>query len=147
MVLTPETVQGGQDAVPGYGCNMPPTRLVLPPWFPNWPLTNRASWSGAARSTGYELAGHGRPEQRGTALDRYQNATTFAPTSIKSSSQAPRSRYARVSEIAFGARAGGTELAALPPRDPSRSVALDSPRAFEGESPFTPTVLQGSRWR
>jgi len=39
-MLTPETIQGGQDAVPDYGCKMPPTRLVLPPWFPNWPLTN-----------------------------------------------------------------------------------------------------------
>src|SRR5216684_2959156 len=89
MMLTPETVQGGQDAVPGYGCNRPPTRLVLPPWFPNWPLTNRASWSGAARSTGYELAGHGRPEQRGTALDWTRNAKTVVPTSIKSFSRAP----------------------------------------------------------
>ncbi len=67
-MLTPETIQGGQDAVPDYGCKMPPTRLVLPPWFPNWPLTNRASWNGATRSTGYEFAGHDRPEQRGTAL-------------------------------------------------------------------------------
>jgi len=67
-VLTPETVQGGQDAVPDFGCKMPPSRLVLPPWFPNWPLTNRASWCGAACSSGYEFAGHGWPEQRGTAL-------------------------------------------------------------------------------
>src|SRR6266436_1807561 len=111
MMLTPETVQGGQDAVPGYGCNRPPTRLVLPPWFPNWPLTNRASWSGAARSTGYELAGHGRPEQRGTALDWTRNAKTVVPTSIKSFSRLPQRRRQSIENRLQGA-SGSTELAA-----------------------------------
>lgn len=72
-MLTPETIQGGQDAVPGYGCKTPPPRLVLPPWFPYWPLTNRASWYEASRFAGYELAGHAWSEQTGTALDRTQN--------------------------------------------------------------------------
>jgi hypothetical protein len=36
-MLTSATLQGGQGAVPGYGCKTPPTRLVLPPWFPIWP--------------------------------------------------------------------------------------------------------------
>jgi hypothetical protein len=75
-VLTSATVQGGQDAVPGYGCKTPPTRLVLPPLVPHlapdakgimvwrWPEPSAA---------GYELAGHAWPEQRGTALDRLTN--------------------------------------------------------------------------
>ena len=76
-MLTSATFQGGQDAAPDCGCKTPPSRLVLPPWFPTWPLTQRASWSGrsarAERAAGYELAGHAWPEQRGTALDRLSN--------------------------------------------------------------------------
>ena len=75
-MLTSATFQGGQDAAPDCGCKTPPSRLVLPPWFPTWPLTQRASWSGvrlAASAAGYELAGHAWPEQRGTALDRLWN--------------------------------------------------------------------------
>jgi hypothetical protein len=70
-MLTSATVQGGQGAVPGYGCNTPPTRLVLPPWLPIWPP--RKGHHGLALTTsaaGYELAGRTRPEQRGAALDR-----------------------------------------------------------------------------
>ena len=73
---TSATFQGGQDAAPDCGCKTPPSRLVLPPWFPTWPLTQRASWSGVRlepSAAGYELAGHARPEQRGTALDRLSN--------------------------------------------------------------------------
>jgi hypothetical protein len=72
-MLTSATFQGGQDAAPDCGCKTPPSRLVLPPWFPTWPLTQRASWSGVRpepSAAGYELAGHAWPEQRGTALDR-----------------------------------------------------------------------------
>ncbi len=75
-MLTSATFQGGQDAAPDCGCKTPPSRLVLPPWFPTWPLTQRASWSGVRlepNAAGYELAGHARPEQRGTALDRLSN--------------------------------------------------------------------------
>ena len=75
-MLTSATFQGGQDAAPDCGCKTPPSRLVLPPWFPTWPLTQRASWSGVRlepSAAGYELAGHARPEQRGTALDRLSN--------------------------------------------------------------------------
>ncbi len=75
-MLTSATFQGGQDAAPDCGCKTPPSRLVLSPWFPTWPLTQRASWSGARlepSAAGYELAGHARPEQRGTALDRLSN--------------------------------------------------------------------------
>ncbi len=57
-MLTSATLQGGQDAVPGCGSKTPPSRLVLPPWFPTWPLTQRASWSGARpepSAAGYEL--------------------------------------------------------------------------------------------
>jgi hypothetical protein len=76
-MLTSATFQGGQDAAPDCGCKTPPSRLVLPPWFPTWPLMQRASWSGVRvepSAAGYELAGHARPEQRGTALDRLRNA-------------------------------------------------------------------------
>jgi hypothetical protein len=75
-MLTSATFQGGQDAAPDCGCKTPPSRLVLPPWFPTWPLTQRASWSGVRlepSAAGYELAGHIRPEQRGTALDWLSN--------------------------------------------------------------------------
>ena len=75
-MLTSATFQGGQDAAPDCGCKTPSSRLVLPPWFPTWPLTQRASWSGVRlepSAAGYELAGHARPEQRGTALDRLSN--------------------------------------------------------------------------
>ena len=76
-MLTSATFQGGQDAAPDCGCKTPPSRLVLSPWFPTWPLTQRASWSGrsarAERAAGYELAGHAWPEQRGIALDRLSN--------------------------------------------------------------------------
>ena len=70
-MLTSATVQGGQDAVPGYGCNTPPSRLVLPPWLPIRP--QRKGHHGLALPTsaaGYELAGRTRPERRGAALDR-----------------------------------------------------------------------------
>jgi hypothetical protein len=70
-MLTSATVQGGQDAVPDYGCDTPPSRLVLPPWLPIWP--QRKGHHGLALPTsaaGYELAGRTRPEQRGAALDR-----------------------------------------------------------------------------
>jgi len=79
-MLTPETIQGGQGAVPCSGCNTPLSRLVLPPWFPNQPLSNRASWSGvcSANATGYEFAGHVWSEQRGTALERIQTVETVS---------------------------------------------------------------------
>ena len=70
-MLTSATLQGGQEAAPDCGCDTPPSRLVLPPWFPIRP--QRKGHHGLALPTsaaGYELAGRTRPEQRGAALDR-----------------------------------------------------------------------------
>jgi len=81
-MLTSAPFQGEQDAVPGYGCKTPPTRLVLLPWFPNWPPTKRASWSGVCltSATGYELAGQLGPSGKGNRLGSGPtNELAFAP--------------------------------------------------------------------
>jgi hypothetical protein len=36
-MLTSATVQGGQSPRRAMARKAPPTRLVLPPWLPNWP--------------------------------------------------------------------------------------------------------------
>src|SRR5271165_6412655 len=70
-MLTSATLQGGQNAVPDFGCKTPPSRLVLPPWLPIRP--QRKGHHGLAlpmSAAGYEFAGRTRPERRGAALDR-----------------------------------------------------------------------------
>ena len=75
-MLTSATVQGGQGGRAGLWLKNAADKIGPAPWFPTWPLTQRASWSGAGlepSAAGYELAGHDGLEQRGTALDRLKN--------------------------------------------------------------------------
>jgi len=134
MVLTPETVQGGQEAVPGYGCKTPPSRLVLPPWFPNWPLANRALWSGTSRSAGYELADHDWSEQRGTALEwAQQRQDRFHLTAMPSPCCGKRVfRTRRRSSHGTFRRASQTEKPGPQKKQQSQALAGPAPHHFGG---------------
>ena len=132
-MLTPETNQGGQGAVCYCGCKTPLFRMVLPPWSPNCPSTNKASWYGAFRcSTGYEFAGHGWLERRGTALDWTQ--TVGIDRNAWNEGCPPGSNKLPAAEsILFTGR--GKARSSVSPRGMRR-----------GAPPFTPVLSGGSRW-
>jgi hypothetical protein len=68
-MLTSATLQGGQVAVPDYGCKTPSSRLVLPPWLSNRPGEKGIMvWRFPMSATGYEFAGRARPEAKGSRL-------------------------------------------------------------------------------
>ena len=98
-MLTSATFQGGQDAAPGCGCKTPPSRLVLPPWFLTWPLTQRASWSGVRlepSAAGYELVrprtalSRGEPPWIGCRPSPSKSSALSQPTGRPSKRRRPR---------------------------------------------------------
>ena len=146
-MLTPEPNQGGQGAVRYCGCKTPLFRMVLSPWPPNCPSTNKASWSGAfRRSTGYEFAGHGWLKRRGAALDWNQTVEIDQSAWNERRPTGSNRPPAAVPSLFTGR---GTNRDAGPPESRGTNKSTHDRKLQglrRGAPPFTPDPSRGSRW-